>query len=158
MARRLGLMPVLPSVTVSEAANFAGSVCAAIASRMVLDESHAAPTPVAERVRNSRRCISPPTSVALRKEITPKKRYRGDRDDAAVVQFGTGGNDAAHNRCHPERGRRPGEGPYQVLAAAWPPAGTPRCARRRWTSSTAVTSEIVVRSLTRLRRVRDDKR
>src|ERR1700722_98778 len=116
MARRLGLMPVLPSVTVSEAANFAGSVCAAIASRMVLDESHAALTPVAERVRNSRRCISTPTSVALRKEITPKKRYRGGRDDAAVVQFGTFGSAVLHRRSCPQWVPRPGEGPYQVLA------------------------------------------
>src|ERR1700723_3846679 len=108
MARRLVLMPVLPSVTVSEAANFAGSGWAAIASRMALDESHAAPTPVAERMRNSRRCINPPTSVALAKRLHPKSVMQRVRDDAVVVQFGTGRNDTAHNRCHPERGRRPG--------------------------------------------------
>src|SRR4051794_3225352 len=60
MARRLVLMPVLPSVTVSEAENFWPSVCSANALRMDLDESQAAPAAVAVRTRNSRRRMRPP--------------------------------------------------------------------------------------------------
>src|SRR5215472_285813 len=60
MARRLVLMPVLPSVTVSEAANFFGSVWSVIACRMDLRTNHAAPAAVTDRTRNWRRCMRPP--------------------------------------------------------------------------------------------------
>ena len=62
MARRLVLMPVLPSVTVSVAENLVGSLVSARAARMFLEEScfavsQVAPRAVVERMRNSRRCI-----------------------------------------------------------------------------------------------------
>src|ERR1700758_2199356 len=59
MARRLVLMPVEPSMTVSEAANFWPRVCSASALRMALGKNQAAPAALTER-RNSRRCIGPP--------------------------------------------------------------------------------------------------
>jgi len=52
MARRLVLMPVRPRVTVSEAENFAERVCSAMALRMDLELSQAAPRLEAERMRN----------------------------------------------------------------------------------------------------------
>src|SRR5580700_6994094 len=57
MASRLVLMPVLPSVTVSEAEKFDDKGWVARAVSRSLQESQAAPTPDAERIRNSRRCI-----------------------------------------------------------------------------------------------------
>src|ERR1700693_4966515 len=60
MASRLVLMPVLPSVTVSEAENFDGKGWVARAVNRSLRVSQAAPTPAAERIRNSRGCIRPP--------------------------------------------------------------------------------------------------
>ena len=53
IASRLVLMPVRPSVTVSKALNFAGSVCSAMALKMDFDESQAPAAAVAERIRNS---------------------------------------------------------------------------------------------------------
>src|SRR5580692_4987909 len=60
MARRLVLMSVLPRVMVSEAKNLAGSVCSAMALRVDLEVSQAAPRPEAERTRNSRRRMGDP--------------------------------------------------------------------------------------------------
>jgi hypothetical protein len=51
-------MPVEPRVTVSEAANLVDRVVLARAVKMDCDESQTAPAAVAERTRNSRRCIS----------------------------------------------------------------------------------------------------
>src|SRR5580704_8540754 len=70
-------MPVLPSVTVSEAENFDRGVCSASAFSRFLPVSHAAPKTVAERTRNSRRCIKPPAaldhSMILRRPIKPPR-------------------------------------------------------------------------------------
>src|ERR1700733_10898748 len=89
MARRLVFIPVLPKVTVSVAENFPAEGSAAIASRMVLEvssfvENHAAPMPVAERMRNSRRCIG--TSWVQR---LPAAHFLlgYTRDEAAVAGF-----------------------------------------------------------------------
>src|ERR1700722_8444586 len=62
MARRLVLMPVLPRVTVSVAANFDNGGWEARAERIFFDVSffavnQLAPRAVLERMRNSRRCI-----------------------------------------------------------------------------------------------------
>src|SRR6266851_3343127 len=77
MARRLVWMPVWPRVTVSEAENLVGRVVLARAVRMVLDESQAAPRPVAERIRNSRRCMEHPREVARPSyEATPMRWCR----------------------------------------------------------------------------------
>ena len=58
--------------------------------------------------------------------------------------------------CHPERGRRPGEGPYDACEGAWTPAGAVKVRAAEAVLSAAVMAEIVVGSLTRLRLVRDD--
>src|SRR5437899_2587026 len=61
MANRLVLMPVAPRVTVSEAVNLVARGCAARVDSRVFELSQAAPATVAERMRNSRRRIRPPT-------------------------------------------------------------------------------------------------
>src|ERR1700722_796899 len=64
----------------------------------------------------------------------------------------------AHStRCHPEPSRRPGEGPYETIKVEWSPAGSPRCPQRTDPRFAAGTQPSVIRSLTRLWRVRDDK-
>src|SRR5579872_291836 len=87
MASRLVLMPVLPSVTVSAAENFPGSDWFAIASRIDLPErllenaafeKKTAPVTVAERRKNSRRCMGTSwkrtQSDSLKFNIIPRGR------------------------------------------------------------------------------------
>src|ERR1700736_1725151 len=77
MARRLVLMAVLPSVTVSEAENFAGRDCSAVALRIDVEVSQAAPRPDAERMRNSRRRIAPPKNCGVWYQATPARLGKG---------------------------------------------------------------------------------
>src|SRR5258708_7532651 len=60
MASRLVLMPGLPGATMWGAENFFGSGVFARAAKMAFGVSQATPAAVAERTRNSRRCMSPP--------------------------------------------------------------------------------------------------
>src|SRR5579872_924697 len=87
MASRLVLMPVLPSVTLSAAENFPGSDWFAIASRIDLPErvlenaafeKKTVPVTVAERRKNSRRCMGTSwkrtQSDSLKFNIIPRGR------------------------------------------------------------------------------------
>src|SRR3984957_14931497 len=64
---------------------------------------------------------------------------------------------ARASRCHPERGRRPGEGPYDAHEWAWALASVVTATAAKAVLSAATVAETVVGSLTRLRRVQDDK-
>src|SRR5215471_2196625 len=66
-------MPVLPRVTVSEAENFVDSGSGATRERRLLELSHAAPAKVAERIRNSLRCMKPPEATARCHQTTPRR-------------------------------------------------------------------------------------
>src|SRR5580693_4067657 len=72
-------MPVLPRVTVSEAENFDGRGLVARAASRSFELSQAAPSPEAERMRNSRRCIKPPrkrNSLIILRVGTHSKCFR----------------------------------------------------------------------------------
>src|ERR1700739_869115 len=95
MARRLVLMPVLPSVTMSEAENFWPRVCSASALRMDLGNNQAAPAALTERMRKSRRRMRPPEDGGVFMRLHQEgcgvedwsSHHRGKRGDQNLNPF-----------------------------------------------------------------------
>src|SRR5580692_9497748 len=87
MASRLVLIAVLPRVMVSEAENFPNGGCVARAPSSSFRVSHAAPKPVAERIRNSRRCIKSLREMRLNHDTPAKGRATRGKTQANILKL-----------------------------------------------------------------------